>query len=51
MARGGEAEDSEDEAIEPAEKKSRSKAAGVNWSRGRCGRMCRGTCLLDALSR
>ena len=44
-------EDSKNEAIEPAKKKSRSKAAGVYWSRGCCGRMCRGTCPLDASSR
>ena len=30
----GKAEDSEDEAIEPAEKKSRSEATRVYWSRG-----------------
>ena len=37
------------EEIDSVEKRSKSETRMTHWKRGRCGRMCRGACPLDAL--
>ena len=39
-----------DDEIDPVEKKGELETGVAHWKRGRCGRMCRGTCPLDVVS-